>query len=60
MMLISALFGSSAVIGGLTISFHGGTAGGATMAGLSIAQFFVVLAVTEIATAVSGRRPSTA
>lgn len=60
MMLISALFGSSAVIGGLTISFHGSTAGGATMAGLSIAQFFVVLAVTEIATAVSGRRPSTA
>jgi len=60
MMLISSLFGALAVVGGLTISFHGGTAGGATMAGLSIAQFFIVLAGTEIVTLVSSRRPSAA
>lgn len=48
MMLVSTLFGALAVVVGLTISFHAGTAGGATMAGLSVAQFFVVLAVTEV------------
>lgn len=48
MMLVSILFGALAVVLGLTISFHAGTAGGATMAGLSVAQFFIVLAVIEI------------
>ena len=48
MMLASVAFGSVAVVVGLLISFHGGTAGGATMAGLSVAQFFVVLAATRI------------
>ena len=47
MMIASVLFGACAVIAGLTISFHYGTAGGATMAGLSVAQFFVVLAAKE-------------
>ncbi len=32
---------------GLVISFHHGTAGGATIAGLAVGQFFVVLAVQE-------------
>ncbi len=49
MMLVSMLFGALAVVVGLTISFHAGTAGGATMAGLSIAQFFVVLAGVDVA-----------
>ncbi len=48
MMVTSALFGAVAVTGGLLISFHGGTAGGATMAGLSVAQFFLVLAVKRL------------
>ncbi len=48
MMLVSTLFGAVAVVAGLTISFHYGTAGGATMAGLSVAQFFVVLAVVRL------------
>ena len=48
MMLVSVAFGAVAVIVGLLISFHAGTAGGATMAGLSVAQFFVVLAVTRL------------
>lgn len=56
MMLVSMLFGAVAVVVGLTISFHAGTAGGATMAGLSVAQFFVVLAVVEVARAIRGSR----
>ena len=47
-MLVSILLGSLAVVGGLLISFHYGTAGGATIAGLSVAEFFVVLAGREI------------
>lgn len=58
MMLVSILFGAVAVVSGLTISFHAGTAGGATMAGMSVAQFFVVLAVTEIVEALLSRRGS--
>ncbi len=41
-------FGSLAVVLGLAISFHYDTAGGATMAGMSVLQFFVVLIVQEI------------
>lgn len=47
-MLASVGFGTVAVVCGLLISFYAGTAGGATMAGLSVAQFFVVLALVEI------------
>ena len=57
-MVVSIAFGSSAVVLGLLISFHQGTAGGATMAGLSVLQFFVVLAGREVATAVAGRSAS--
>lgn len=49
MMIVSMLFGALAVVIGLTISFHAGTAGGATMAGMSVVQFFVVLAIVEVA-----------
>ena len=55
MMLVSIVFGLLAVFFGLLISFHWGTAGGATMAGLSVGQFFIVLAVTRAARLV--RRP---
>lgn len=55
MMLVSMLFGTAAVVAGLTISFHYGTAGGATMAGLSVAQFFVVLAIVEVSRVVRER-----
>ena len=40
--------GSLAVVVGLLISFHHGTAGGATIAGASVASFFVVLAGVEL------------
>ena len=56
MMIVSMLFGALAVVVGLTISFHAGTAGGATMAGLSVAQFFVVLVGVEIVRTVREQR----
>ncbi len=51
-MVLSMLLGAIAVVVGLLISFHYGTAGGATIAGLSVAQFFVVLAVREALAAI--------
>ena len=56
MMIVSILFGALAVVVGLTVSFHASTAGGATMAGLSVAQFFVVLAGVEMVRAVGAHR----
>jgi ABC-type Mn2+/Zn2+ transport system permease subunit len=43
-MVVSMLLGAVAVVAGLVVSFHYGTAGGATMAGFSVLQFFIVLA----------------
>ncbi len=42
-MAVSILLGSFAVVAGLVVSFHYGTAGGATMAGISVLLFFIVL-----------------
>jgi len=50
-------FGSLAVVLGLAISFHHDTAGGATMAALSVLQFFVVLVVEEIRTSIRRSAP---
>ncbi len=50
-MGVSVVFGAVAVVAGLAVSFHHGTAGGATIAGFSVAQFFVVLAVRELSAA---------
>lgn len=55
MMMASVAFGAVAVVVGLLISYYAGTAGGATMAGLSVAQFFILLAVVELVNAVMGR-----
>jgi ABC-type Mn2+/Zn2+ transport system permease subunit len=55
-MVLSVALGALAVVAGLVVSFHHGTAGGATIAGFSVAQFFVVFAATELAAAL--RRPS--
>jgi ABC-type Mn2+/Zn2+ transport system permease subunit len=46
-MITSMALGSLAVFAGLLVSFHHGTAGGATIAGFSVLQFFVVLAGRE-------------
>ena len=54
-MIVSMLWGSLAVVFGLVISFHYGTAGGATISGLSVAQFFVVLSARELFDATRSR-----
>ncbi|MBH99161.1 MAG: ABC transporter permease [Acidimicrobiaceae bacterium] len=54
-MMTSILLGALAVVSGLLVSYHYNTAGGATIAGFSVAQFFLVLAVREITEAL--RRP---
>ncbi len=46
--LISIVLGSVCVVAGLVVSFHYGTAGGATIAGFSVLQFFVVLTGHEL------------
>jgi ABC-type Mn2+/Zn2+ transport system permease subunit len=47
MMATAVVFGFLAVLSGLLISWHADTAAGATMAGVSVAIFFVVLALRE-------------
>lgn len=48
MMVVSVVAGALAVVAGLLISFHHGTAGGATIAGVSVGMFFVVLLAVEL------------
>lgn len=55
MMLVAGLLGSFAATLGLLVSWHHRTAGGATMAAVAVAMFFVVLAATSVKAAVSGR-----
>ncbi len=57
-MVTSTLLGALAVVAGLLVSFHHGTAGGATIAGFSVLQFFVVLAGREVAVALRRSRPA--
>ncbi|MEM9465498.1 MAG: zinc ABC transporter permease AztB [Actinomycetota bacterium] len=47
-MLLAIVHGSLAVVFGLAISFHYDTAGGATIAGLCVLQFFVAFVVQEV------------
>jgi ABC-type Mn2+/Zn2+ transport system permease subunit len=46
-MLTAVGLGALAVVAGLAISYHHGTAGGATIAGLAVVEFFAVLAAQE-------------
>lgn len=54
-MAVSVALGALAVVVGLLVSFHHGTAGGATIAGVSVGLFFVVLLGVELARATAGR-----
>lgn len=47
-MAVSVAIGSACVVVGLVLSFHLGTAGGATIAELAVVVFFVVLAAREL------------
>jgi len=57
-MLASIGFGSAAVLVGLVLSYHLATATAATIAGVSVLSFFVVLAGQNALRAVSGSRSS--
>jgi ABC-type Mn2+/Zn2+ transport system permease subunit len=48
-MAVAVALGAGAVVVGLAISFHHDTAGGATIAGVAVAEFFAVLAAQELA-----------
>jgi ABC-type Mn2+/Zn2+ transport system permease subunit len=49
MIGVAMLIGGLSVVVGLLVSFHVGTAGGATIAGLTVLSFFLVLAGKEAA-----------
>ncbi len=55
-MAVAVLFGWLAVFVGLTISYHAETAASATVAGVAVGQFFVVLLALEAAEAVRRAR----
>jgi ABC-type Mn2+/Zn2+ transport system permease subunit len=55
-MLTAVALGALAVVLGLALSYHQGTAGGATIAGLAVAEFFVVLAAQEVTAALRRTR----
>ncbi|MDP9022504.1 MAG: metal ABC transporter permease, partial [Actinomycetota bacterium] len=55
MMVVAMGFGAVGVVVGLVLSYHLGTAGPATVAGVTVAEFFVVLAVQDVRRA--RRRP---
>ena len=55
-MSVAVLFGWLAVVVGLAVSYHADTAASATVAGVAVGQFFVVLALTEIVTWIRAHR----
>jgi ABC-type Mn2+/Zn2+ transport system permease subunit len=54
-MITAVALGALAVVVGLMVSYHHGTAGGATIAGLAVGQFFVVLVAQEAGQALHRR-----
>ena len=56
-MGVAVALGWSAVVVGLTISYHAETAASATVAGTAVAQFFVVLILVELSAFIRARRP---
>lgn len=54
-MALAVGLGWASVLVGLSLSYHHGTAGGASIAGVAVAQFFVVLGVQEALRAVRWR-----
>ncbi|NDH76676.1 MAG: metal ABC transporter permease [Actinobacteria bacterium] len=55
-MVVAIASGAIAVTLGLAISFHYDTAGGATMAGLSVLQFFIVFIAQEVRASLRNRK----
>ena len=59
-MGVAVVFGCTAVVLGLAISYHADTAASATVAGIAVTQFFLMLMCTELVQVVRGRRRSVA
>jgi ABC-type Mn2+/Zn2+ transport system permease subunit len=59
-MIVGVVVGWVAVALGLVLSYHYGTAAGATMAGVAVVQFFVVLIAQEVAQAAREHRSAPA
>ena len=55
-MVVAVGFGWLSVVLGLAISYHAETAASATMAGVAVAQFFVVLTAIELGASFNRRR----
>ena len=55
-MVVAAALGIVEVTAGLLVSYHLDTAAGATMSGLAVAVFFLVLAGERVRAALAGRR----
>ena len=55
-MLTAVALGALAVVLGLALSYHQDTAGGATIAGVAVAEFFAVLAAQELTAALRRTR----
>jgi len=56
-MALSTLIGALCVVAGLVVSFHYGTAGGATISAFSVAAFFIVFAAREARAHLQHRKP---
>lgn len=59
-MVVSVISGWISVVLGLAVSYHAETAASATVAGIAVAQFFVVLAVVETRELIAQMRPARA
>jgi len=59
-MVVAVAVGWLAVVTGLLVSYHYGTAAGATMAGVSVLAFFVVLLAQQVVVLVRHPRPERA
>lgn len=57
-MVVAVGFGWAAVVLGLVVSYHADTAASATVAGVAVAQFFIVLAATELWRLVASPSPA--
>jgi ABC-type Mn2+/Zn2+ transport system permease subunit len=55
-MVVAAALGIFEVVAGLLISYHFDTAAGATMSGLAVTVFFLILAGTQARAALAGRK----
>jgi len=55
-MVVAVGFGWLSVVLGLAVSYHADTAASATMAGVAVAQFFVVLTAIELRASIARRR----